>query len=577
MAKSLFGHSSLSLGAALAAAGLACASAAFAQQHRGPVAAPAAPRAAPAAPAAPRIAAPAPHIAAPAPRAAAPHFNAPPRVSAAPRFNPAPRTSAVPHFNAPRTAARPATPRVNNFAAHRSAPTTRSVPREASRARGPERNIGRAVSGNRVAGRNLSRQTLRNERNVSRSLAKGPSDLRSNRVDNLKGNRPGELKQNRVGALDTKGQNQRTNNRAMPNFRNDVRGREFVRQGFGRPLGERNRNDAERHRFFAERRNFRHGGFIGWFGPVFWPYAYDDVFDYAFWPGEYDDYGFWASAYDDVLGAALLAPDTGDLYGYADEGTSGRRGRRGRTASIERGGGIERGAGFDQAARETAAQVCETGETGLTQWPIAQIADAVRPTRDQQALLDELKTAAQKAADALRAACPRNVVATPLGRLDLIAERLDAMLQAIDVVQPALARFYDSLDDEQKARFNAISEQRDRTAERGRNASAQSQVCNGQGPGLTDEIVRRIEQDIRPTPGQRVSLDALKQSSAKAADELHNVCSVGTPLTPPGRLDAMAKRLQAMRHAVNTLRPALARFYTSLTDEQKARFNRLGA
>ena len=39
----------------------------------------------------------------------------------------------------------------------------------------------------------------------------------------------------------------------------------------------------------------------------------------------------------------------------------------------------------------------------------------------------------------------------------------------------------------------------------------------------------------------------------------------------------MAKRLQAMRHAVNTLRPALARFYTSLTDEQKARFNRLGA
>jgi hypothetical protein len=30
------------------------------------------------------------------------------------------------------------------------------------------------------------------------------------------------------------------------------------------------------------------------------------------------------------------------------------------------------------------------------------------------------------------------------------------MLQALDAVQPALAKFYDSLDDEQKARFNRL-------------------------------------------------------------------------------------------------------------------------
>jgi hypothetical protein len=35
-------------------------------------------------------------------------------------------------------------------------------------------------------------------------------------------------------------------------------------------------------------------------------------------------------------------------------------------------------------------------------------------------------------------------------------QRLDAMLQALDTVQPALATFYGSLDDEQKARFNRI-------------------------------------------------------------------------------------------------------------------------
>jgi hypothetical protein len=35
----------------------------------------------------------------------------------------------------------------------------------------------------------------------------------------------------------------------------------------------------------------------------------------------------------------------------------------------------------------------------------------------------------------------------------------------------------------------------------------------------------------------------------------------------------MAKRLTAMLDATNTVRPALARFYGSLSDEQKAHFN----
>ena len=35
-------------------------------------------------------------------------------------------------------------------------------------------------------------------------------------------------------------------------------------------------------------------------------------------------------------------------------------------------------------------------------------------------------------------------------------KRLDTMLQAIKIVEPALARFYNSLHDEQKARFNTL-------------------------------------------------------------------------------------------------------------------------
>jgi hypothetical protein len=38
----------------------------------------------------------------------------------------------------------------------------------------------------------------------------------------------------------------------------------------------------------------------------------------------------------------------------------------------------------------------------------------------------------------------------------------------------------------------------------------------------------------------------------------------------------MQKRLEAMIEAANAVRPALEDFYASLSDEQKATFNRLG-
>ena len=47
-------------------------------------------------------------------------------------------------------------------------------------------------------------------------------------------------------------------------------------------------------------------------------------------------------------------------------------------------------------------------------------------------------------------------------------------------------------------------------------------------------------------------------------------------MTPPGRLDAMEKRLQAMIEAANTVKAPLDSFYASLSSEQKERFNRMG-
>ena len=38
-----------------------------------------------------------------------------------------------------------------------------------------------------------------------------------------------------------------------------------------------------------------------------------------------------------------------------------------------------------------------------------------------------------------------------------MADRLNSMLQALDTVQPALVKFYGSLSDEQKARFDRLN------------------------------------------------------------------------------------------------------------------------
>ena len=46
--------------------------------------------------------------------------------------------------------------------------------------------------------------------------------------------------------------------------------------------------------------------------------------------------------------------------------------------------------------------------------------------------------------------------ADPTGRVEEMEKRLDATLSAVKTMQPALARFYDSMRDEQKTRFNSL-------------------------------------------------------------------------------------------------------------------------
>jgi LTXXQ motif family protein len=56
-----------------------------------------------------------------------------------------------------------------------------------------------------------------------------------------------------------------------------------------------------------------------------------------------------------------------------------------------------------------------------------------------------------------------------------------------------------------------------------------------------------------------------------------DIAGRGRPVTPVVRVDAMEQRLDTMLRAINIVQPALQKFYGSLTDEQKERFNRLAS
>jgi hypothetical protein len=122
---------------------------------------------------------------------------------------------------------------------------------------------------------------------------------------------------------------------------------------------------------------WRGGLVLGWFGPLFWPYARYDLFDYVYWPYAYDD--FWPYAYDDVYYG---------IYGpYAYYGPYGAS-RASGPVSSGRHGSTRYATPTNSSARR-AAEVCSNQALELTDWPIERISEVVQPTDAQRPALDE--------------------------------------------------------------------------------------------------------------------------------------------------------------------------------------------
>jgi hypothetical protein len=301
----------------------------------------------------------------------------------------------------------------------------------------------------------------------------------------------------------------------------------------------------------AWRRGLR-AAFVPWYGPVFWPYAYSDIFDYAFWPYGYDD-GYWAYAYDNFFDG-LFWGEAGPPEDYAYAAPSAPR-----------------------PSYAGVQELCKQPGSGITTWPFADIERKVGLNADQKQLLGDVRKASQDAAAVFKASCPPENAfpLTPPGRLAAMTARLDATLQAVQTVRPVLEKFYSSLSDEQRERFNQLGPKNTATNAEASVASEAALTCKQPKQGLANLPIEKIEDALNPTDTQESELNKLQDATNKAVSIMQAACPDETPITPPGRLDAMEKRLQAMVDAAKTVKPALEGFYASLTSEQKARFNRI--
>ncbi|MFB6448215.1 Spy/CpxP family protein refolding chaperone [Bradyrhizobium tunisiense] len=310
-------------------------------------------------------------------------------------------------------------------------------------------------------------------------------------------------------------------------------------------------------------------GSYGWVGPVFWPFAHDDLTN-AVVLGDATSLSLYG--YGDIY-AAIFAPYAAtELAAYT--APQGRRGRRVPTAEI----------------------LCEASDSGGL--PVERIAAAVTPNELQRTALDELASAWINARDTIRAACPAQAPANAAERLGLMRERVEAMIKAIDAVAPPLAKFTGLLDDDQKARLNSLGnerraalasmQRRETNKETNKDAQAAAACDADSDPRYDEKLQRQYEQlvqqqwpagDIASTlrldETARARFEVLQDTALRTMQTL-GACPSQPAATPQARLTAAKARLETMLQAVNGVADALDDFEADLSDEQKVIFEAIG-
>ena len=154
---------------------------------------------------------------------------------------------------------------------------------------------------------------------------------------------------------------------------------------------------------------WRHGnGGYGWVGPLYWPFAYYDMYDYAMWGDGYDD-SFWGYGYGDIY-AGLFAPYGYDeLTGYLPQYASTNPGSPAPASPASGNAKCRNRPARANVRRRTAttSPACRSINSSKT----------IQPTDAQRAALDDLANASIKAAQGIKAACPTDIALTAPSRL----------------------------------------------------------------------------------------------------------------------------------------------------------------
>jgi hypothetical protein len=281
---------------------------------------------------------------------------------------------------------------------------------------------------------------------------------------------------------------------------------------------------------------------LGTVGPLAWPTAYEDVVGFTLWPREY--------------GERLRVHGIGDLLStaFAPSAAIAARTQQARA-------GDPNGAPL--------AVTCGSVDLTANDWPIAQITSAIELNDVQRGALDQFKTALNDAVSSIKSTCRDDANLGPVERVRVMQNTLWAVHDAAQLIRAPLAKFYDSLNEEQKQKFAAPAQ----AQAGGRPPPSRNDMARMCDLPTADAPMRQIEQSVRPTKAQRSSLEALQKKSFEMGQFLMASCLKPMPATPAERLDAAADRLTAVIFAASNLNMALNDFTSQLSDEQKTKLN----
>jgi len=108
-----------------------------------------------------------------------------------------------------------------------------------------------------------------------------------------------------------------------------------------------------------------------------------------------------------------------------------------------------------RVASEDLTPVCAKNPEPAN-WPMPILKQALQPTAAQEAALNNLERAFNRAASDLNAGCLAGMPRMPSARFQAIQARLYITWGAVQTIQVAVAQFQNQLSDQQRARFNAL-------------------------------------------------------------------------------------------------------------------------